>query len=526
MAMTLRRTHLPIALAVSWPCMLQAQAPTWSDDVACIVYTHCTPCHHDGGVGHFSLEGYGDAFFWRNEIRSATQAGYMPPWPPDPSYRPLAHERLLTQEEIDILAAWVDGGAAAGDLSGEPPPPVYASEAVITGPDITAIMPDYVIPASSADLYRCFVLPIDNPVNSYITGLEVVPGNREMVHHVLVYQDASGQAQALDDADIEPGYTSFGGIGVSGAKLVGIWVPGSEPFFTVPGMGIKLDAGADLVIQVHYPATSNVELDSTRVNIQLSNGGLVRELAIDPILNHASSLTNGPLIIPPNEVRTFNAQYTVPINATITAIGPHAHLICRSMRAWAVKPDGAIVNLIDIPEWDFRWQDIYSFRSPIHLPAGSELYSEATYDNTTANPNLPEDEPQWVFLGEATTDEMMLFYFAWTYGVPSDEGIVVDDGSHESHYLDCTVDFNVGVDENRSTDLHVWPVPAQDLLYVRSDRAWSASLLDATGRMVRSLRGSMGSTEVFVGGLARGAYSLHIRSSNGDKVRHVNILLE
>jgi hypothetical protein len=330
----------------------------------------------------------------------------------------------------------------------------------------------------------------------------------------------------LDDADIEPGYTSFGGIGVSGAKLVGIWVPGSEPFFTVPGMGIKLDAGADLVIQVHYPATSNVEVDSTRVNIQLSNGGLVRELAIDPILNHASSLTNGPLIIPPNEVRTFNAQYTVPINATITAIGPHAHLICRSMRAWAVKPDGAIVNLIDIPEWDFRWQDIYSFRSPIHLPAGSELYSEATYDNTTANPNLPEDEPQWVFLGEATTDEMMLFYFAWTYGVPSDEGIVVDDGSHESHYLDCTVDFNVGVDENRSTDLHVWPVPAQDLLYVRSDRAWSASLLDATGRMVRSLRGSMGSTEVFVGGLARGAYSLHIRSSNGDKVRHVNILLE
>jgi hypothetical protein len=522
----MRNTVLPFALVIGWSGVLRAQTPTWSDDVACIVYTHCTPCHHDGGVGHFSLVGYGDAYFWRNEIRAATESGYMPPWPPDPSYRPLAHERTLTQEEIDILAAWVDGGAPSGDLAGEPPSPQYSTEAVIAAPDITAIMPDYVIPASSADLYRCFVLPIDNPIDRYITGIEVVPGNRAMVHHVLVYQDPTGEAQVLDDADIEPGYTSFGGIGVNDAKLVGIWVPGSEPFFTPPGMGIKLNAGSDLVIQVHYPATSNVEVDSTRVNIELSDGGFIRELAIDPVLNHLTNMTNGPLVIPPNEVRTFHEQYTVPVNATITAIGPHSHLIGRSMRSWAVKPGGEVVNLIDIPEWDFRWQDLYPFRNPIYLPAGTVLHGEAVYDNTSANPNNPSTPPQWVFLGEATTDEMMLFYFAWTYGVPSDETIVVDDGSHEAHYLDCMVDFNIGVNESERSALHVWPVPTRDLLFIGSDEPWTAHLLDATGRTVRALQGHAGRTELIMGDLARGAYSLHVRSSKGERVRHINILLE
>jgi hypothetical protein len=524
MPLKLRST---IIVASAFACgKLLAQSPTWSDDAACIIYTHCTPCHHDGGVGHFSLVGYDNAFFWRNEIRAATQSGLMPPWPPDPSYRPLAHERLLTQEEIDILAAWVDGGAAPGDLSGEPPPPVYASGTVITDPDITAIMPDYVIPASAADLYRCFVLPIENPTDTYITGLEVVPGNREMVHHVLVYQDPTGQAQALDEADIEPGYISFGGIGVDEAKLVGIWVPGSEPFFTPPGMGIKLDAGADLVIQVHYPATSNVEVDSTRVNIQLSDGGFIRELTIDPILNHATSLTNGPLIIPPNEVRTFHAQYTVPINATITAIGPHAHLVCRSMRAWAVKPGGEIVDLIDIPNWDFRWQDIYAFQNPIYLPAGTVVHGEAMYDNTPANPNLPGDVPQWVFLGEATTDEMMLFYFAWTYGFPSDEAIVIDDGAHAPHYLDCEVDFNVSMTETDGPRTDAWPIPARQSLFVQFTGMGDAVLFDMTGRAVRSYPLADPVTELDVSSLARGTYLLRLRDRSTSAVHPMKVVLE
>ncbi len=494
--------------------------------MACIVYTHCAPCHHEGGPGHFNLTSYTDAHWWRNEMRDATQARFMPPWPPDPNYRSHAHERVLSQAEIDLIAAWVDGGAVEGDPLQAPAAPVFTNEAVITSPDISAIMEDYVIPASTSDLYRCFVVPSNNPTDRYITGLEVIPGNTAMVHHVLVFQDTSGQAQELDAADIEPGYTSFGGIGVEGAKLVGVWAPGAEPYFTPSGMGIKLLANADLVMQVHYPATSEVQVDSTRLNIRLAPPGPQREIALDAVLDHFATITDGPLLIAPNVVDTFHAQYTTTFPATITAIAPHSHLLGKRMKAWAVKPGNIMVPLIDIPDWDFRWQGMYSFRHPIYLPSGSTLYCETVYDNTVNNPDNPNDPPNWVWLGEATTNEMMLYYFAWTFGIPSDENIVVDDAPHMAHYLDCAPDFGIGMDEPVVTNgLTAWPIPAGGTISVTSGRSGGdLRLMDLRGVVVRSER-SVGTTVQWdVSTLARGTYVLELRSD--EVTKRTRILLE
>ena len=518
----LSRTALAVQLAIAQQA--SAQTPTWSDDVACIVYSHCATCHHDGGPAHFSLMSYADGYWWRNEMRDATQARLMPPWPADEEYRPLAHERLLTQEEIDIIAAWVDGGAPEGNAQNAPAPPVYSNEAVITNPDITAIMDDYAIPSSTADLYRCFVLNINNPSDSWITGLEVVPGNREMVHHVLVFQDASGQAQILDAQDPAPGYTSFGGIGVAGADLIGVWVPGSEPFYTPSGMGIKLHANADIVMQVHYPATTDVEIDSTRVNIELGTAPFMRELAIDAILHH-DNMTNGPLVILPDQVRTFNQQYTVPVNATITAIGPHGHLICRSLKSWAVKPGGELVPLIDIPQWDFRWQDIYAFRNPIYLPAGTVIHSEGVYDNTSTNPSNPSDPPQLVTAGEATTDEMFLFFFAWTLGLPGDESIVIDDGAHVEHHLGCETSFSVGLSEPVATPLRIMPNPATEGITISGASESSARIIDATGRVVRIASLTMQETSVDLAALRRGPYVVELLHRDGT-IQRATVVLE
>lgn len=487
-----------------------AQSPTWSDDVACIAFTHCAPCHHDGGPGHFELLTYDDGYWWRNEMRDATQARLMPPWPPDPNYRSMAHERVLSQDEIDIIAAWVEAGAPEGDPQNAPPAPVFTTEAQIPAPDITAIMEDYSIPASTSDNYRCFVLPVNNPTDRYITGLEVIPGNTAMVHHVLVYQDATGQAQALDDADIEPGYESFGGIGVNDAKLVGIWAPGASAYFTPPGMGLKLLANADIVIQVHYPSTSSVEVDSTRINLQLAPSGAIRELSLDPLLDHISAITDGPLVIAPNEVDTFHAEFQTPIPGTITAIAPHSHLLGKSMKAWAVPPSGESIPLIDIPNWDFRWQGMYSFRHPIFLPQGTMLYCETVYDNTADNPDNPNDPPQWVWLGEATTNEMMLYFFSWTYGFASDENIVVDDSPHMQHYLDCVPEFNVGVDEVRAPmPFAAWPSPALDIVTISSPRpGGELRLIDLSGRVALRQRMTGQSQTIEVSSLARGLYTV------------------
>jgi hypothetical protein len=102
------------------------------------------------------------------------------------------------------------------------------------------------------------------------------------------------------------------------------------------------------------------------------------------------------------------------------------HLIGRSIRSYGVTPANDTIPFIDIPEWDFHWQGLYTFPRVLHLPAGTTLFSEALYDNTANNPQNPNDPPANVYLGEATTDEMMLVYFSYAYYLPGDENIVID----------------------------------------------------------------------------------------------------
>jgi hypothetical protein len=521
------RHLLLVASAFLLTGSLKAQVPTWADDVSCIVYSHCTTCHHDGGAGHFSLMTYVDAYNKRGDMQLLTSARIMPPWPPDEEYRSLAHERSLTQDEIDIIGAWVQGNAPEGIPGNAPAPPVYLNEVVIDQPDISVIMDDYVIPPSTTDLYRCFVMPSNTTIDQFITGLEVIPGNTSMVHHALVFQDTSGVAQQLDNADPAPGYTNFGGIGVDDAKLIGIWVPGSSPYFTPPGFGINLVAGADIVIQIHYPATSNAELDSTRINIQLSPGPL-RGLAIDPLLDHFFAITDGPLIIPPDEIKTFHCEFAVPIQGIITAIGPHAHKVCTSMKAFATLPNNDTIPLIDIPYWDFEWQGLYEFRTPIFLPTNSVLHGEATYNNTITNPNNPQDTAtQWVFLGEATTDEMMLFYFAWAFGFPFDTLTVIDNSTHADHHLNCTTDFNIGMQETMANaDVDVWPTLVTDRINVQATAGREVRVMDANGRIVKSLRYAGGLTALGVEGLARGTYITEVRDAHGQVMTRIPLVLQ
>jgi hypothetical protein len=231
-------------------------------------------------------------------------------------------------------------------------------------------------------------------------------------------------------------------------------------------------------------------------------------------------MTNGPLVIPANTVRTFNQQYTVPLGATITAIGPHGHLICRSLKSWAVKPGGEVVPLIDIPEWDFRWQDMYPFRSPIFLPAGTVIHSEGVYDNTAANPSNPNNPPQLVHAGEATTDEMFLFFFAWTPGLPGDEAIIVDDAPHAPHHLNCETAFTMGLGARRPAEVLIHPTLARAELFVRDAPPASELLLhDATGRLALRQALGFGETAVDVAHLAEGAYIAEVRDASGPVAR-------
>lgn len=451
--------------------ILKAQTPTWSDKIANIVYKNCTSCHHTGGAAPFSLMTYASTANMAGGIYNSVSRGHMPPWPPDPKYRELAYQRVLSESDKQALLNWASNGTPAGNLANAPTPPSYTVGAVIANPDWQTRIPMY-SPNTNSDVYRCFPVRSGFSVDKFITSFEVIPGNGSIVHHVLVYQDLSNNCFDLDAQDPEPGYTSFGGIGSNSAKLIGAWVPGSQVFATPAGMGIKLDANTNIVLQIHYAPNSRGQNDSTQVRIKFSSQTNLRNVSINPILNHAFSLTNGPLVIPANTVKTFNSRFTMPADVTLLNVGPHMHLIGKSIKAWGVTPQNDTIKLINIPNWDFHWQGSYAFRKLQKIPRGTVLQGEALYDNTTANPNQPSSPPREVRVGESTLDEMMLVYFAYTPYQAGDENIIVDSTAFtptleapplsigrfevfpnpiKSH---CTLDFDL--EENEKLDVQIF----------------------------------------------------------------------
>lgn len=412
---------------------LYAQNLTWANNIAPILYSKCTTCHHDGGMAPFSLMTYSETRSKMALLSDQVSTGKMPPWPPNRTYNHYKDERYLTPTQILHINAWVANGAPAGDTALAPAKPVYTNGTTLSGVNKVVQMPTFTVPNNvNFDLYQCFTIPTNLAQDEFITAIEAIPGNPSIVHHILIYEDTTSNEKSLqlDNATPEPGYTSFGGPGFNNAALVGGWVPGTRPEEYPAGMGVKLHKNSRLVLQIHYPAGSAGKTDSTKLNIRLSSGNL-RQIFIDPPLNHGFSMTDGPLRIPANSSRTFHEEYTIPTNYPIQGVSllnvaPHAHLICRNWLVYAKTPSGDTIPFIKIDDWDFHWQGFYTFQKLIFMPKGSTFYAAARYDNTSNNPHNPSNPPQLVSSGEATTDEMMLVYFSYLIYQPGDENLVID----------------------------------------------------------------------------------------------------
>jgi hypothetical protein len=248
-----------------------AQTNTWSNNIASIIYSKCATCHHQGAIGPFNLMSYNDAVAAASGILDAVSDDRMPPWPPDTTYRKFAHQRALNIQQKTAILDWINSGLPEGNIANAPAPPVFpVGTSVNQTPDLVAQMPVFTNYAN-VDIYQCFVMPSGLNVAKYIKGFELIPGNRQIVHHILVYADTTGICANLDAQDPNIGYLSFGGVGSSSAQLIGLWVPGAEPQFYPNGMGLRLPANADIVFQIHYPGGTNGQQDSTKINFFFSN---------------------------------------------------------------------------------------------------------------------------------------------------------------------------------------------------------------------------------------------------------------
>ncbi len=491
-----------------------AQTPTWSDKIAKIIYNNCSECHHAGGIAPFKLESYADAQAYAMSIRSATSTGRMPPWHADPSFRHYKGERILSQQEINDINEWVNGGAPSGNLSTAPNPPVFHDGIKMQNPDKTIGIPTYSVGANT-DVYRCFVIPSGLVTDRFISQVEFEPENKAIVHHILLFQDQAQTCKTLDNNDPLPGYSSSGGgIGSNTATLIGGWVPGGGIIDIPSGMGIRLKANSYFIIQIHYAPGSQSKIDSTKCHFKYSSLSSPREVYVAPILNHINGgnggLTNGPLFIPANSVKTFNQLYTLPsnFNASIITIAPHMHLIGRNYTVYSVGTANDTTKLIRIPNWDFHWQGGYTFQKIIKLPAGTKIYGTATYDNTTNNLFNPNSPPKNVALGENTEDEMMLCYFSYTSYQAGDENII----------LDSTL-LSSGLTVSKATnEISIYPNPANAKLFIRvlEGRSHTITIYDSEGRSLLTRNTNDYLNEFDISAFDNGLYWIEIRGCLND----------
>jgi hypothetical protein len=394
---------------------------TFNNQVVRIFQQHCQMCHRPGNIAPFSLLTYSEARMRAFQIRGAVESGEMPPWKPANAHGTFEGERALSDAEIETISDWVAAGAPEGDPR-DLPETLTFPDTWAAGPPDRIVQPATAFPldASSEDVYRCFPLALNSQTDVYVRGYEILPGNRKVVHHVLLFIDERGQSVALDNADPGPGYTCFGGAGfTSGLGALGGWAPGAGGQTFPLGTGIRIRAGARLVMQVHY-STSEMAAESGALDADLTRLGLyvspapLEGLSFVPVIN--------PFFEIPAGASHYEVKAFLPILNTVelVAIAPHMHLLGREVTVTARLPNRSVRQLIRIEDWDFHWQGNYTFREPIVLPAGTIIEMSAFYDNSSDNPKNPTNPPVAVNWGERTTDEMCITFLTLkTPGTPS-----------------------------------------------------------------------------------------------------------
>ena len=403
----MRRGALFLVVWICGTSCVTAQTPraapasvTFTHDIAPLVYRHCVTCHHPGGPGPFSLLTYDGARQHARQMAAVTASRYMPPWKVEPGYGEFIGAHRLTTAEIDTFQQWAASGAPEGRAADLPPTPPATRDWQLGTPDLVVTMPAFSVPVSGDDVFRIFVVPVPTTLTRYVRGLEFRPGSSNVVHHANIRVDRTPASRELDAEDPLPGYDGLlarSAIYPDGHFLA--WTPGQAAPLLPKGLAWRLDPGTDLVIELHFQPTGRAEHVQPTIGLYFGS---------DPPERVPGMLRLGRQTI---DIAPGDAHYIVtdsfvlPVDVQVLALQPHAHYRARVARAAAALPDGTTRPLIFIPDWDFRWQQVYRYVTPLALPAGTRLSMEYVYDNSVSNPRSvqPLRHVTW---GQRSGDEM------------------------------------------------------------------------------------------------------------------------
>jgi hypothetical protein len=404
---------LPALAVFVWAHTASAQV-TYSKEIARIFQAKCQQCHRDGDVAPMALNDYESAVVWSRDIMQNVGNGSMPPWKPVAGFGDFADSRALTTAEKKTLMDWLASDMPEGDPADLPAPVVSESEWPLGQPDIVLQMAQSYTPPIGQDVYRCFVLPTGAVENTDMSAIDFIPGNRSIVHHIIVYQDTTGEAQKLDGADGQPGYTCFGGPGVDlsfGTDVLAGWAPGQRASFLPNSIGIEVKKNAAFIMQIHYSPSRSTGEDITRIGMYRATTKVQRHLYQVPIVNDEFTIPAG------SSNYVVKADFKIPafFDAKAINIYPHMHLLGRQIKVELTPPTGDTQPLIYEDNWDFRWQGYYTYNDPVTLKSGATAHLTCTFDNSDNNPNNPNNPLVPVSWGERTKDEMCIALVGVTF---------------------------------------------------------------------------------------------------------------
>jgi hypothetical protein len=386
--------------------------PTFAKDVAPILYDNCVACHRPNHLAPMSLVSYDDARPWARAVKSKVVAREMPPWGADTSVRAYKNDTSLSQDDIDTIAAWVDAGAPRGNDADLPEVPEFTEGWSIGEPDLVFTMLEpFEVPADGTVPYSYVTVPTNLKQDTWISAYEFVPGDRRVLHHVIaqVMQDdgkpATGEVLLHRDGD----RTRAEGATVGG------YVPNRLGTVYPEGVATRLPAGADIEAQMHYTTIGEPATDQ-------SSWGVV--LAAEPDSMRRAS--GGQIVNPMFRIEAGNPSFEVKASRKIkedtylSTMMPHMHVRGKSAKFIVKFPDGREEVALSVPNYDFNWQLNYQLEEPIFMPAGSELQTVFTYDNSTNNRHNPDPTAE-VGWGDQTWEEMMLGYYGTVDGLEAND---------------------------------------------------------------------------------------------------------
>jgi mono/diheme cytochrome c family protein len=372
---------------------LAADAPvTFTKDVAPILYKNCVECHRPTMFAPMSLVTFDEARPWARSIKQRVTARTMPPWGADPAHGTFKNDPRLSEADIETIAKWVEAGAPKGEDKDLPAAPQLVEGWTIGKPDAVFTMDEeFTIPPTGAIPYKYFRVPTNLTEDKWIQAIEIKPGARAQVHHVIAFTQPAG-------SPLKPG-------GELGPTNIGGVTPNKPGLVFAPGVARLLRGNSDIVMQIHYTTNGTETKDRTTVGIiyatqpptKIAAGGM----AINP-----------RFVIPANDGNAeVKATTTLARDTTLTAMTPHMHVRGKDMTYIAHYPDGTSETLLSVPKWDFNWQITYMLATPKVLPKGTQLEVIAHYDNS-ANNKFNPDPSKDVRWGDQTWEEMMIGFFS------------------------------------------------------------------------------------------------------------------